>query len=124
MDEWREQYMERINSFAWQGLRMRLLKERNYTCDRCKKRTQPLQLHHKTYERLGCERDDDLAVLCIPCHEIADKERAAEGRARSADAYYDARLDGWASKKYGEDWADYDYESIKDEFEERFRYAD
>lgn len=27
-----------------------------------------LLLHHKTYERLGCERDEDLCPLCPRCH--------------------------------------------------------
>jgi hypothetical protein len=28
-----------------------------------------LEVHHKTYERLGDERDEDLEVLCARCHE-------------------------------------------------------
>lgn len=29
-----------------------------------------LEVHHRTYERLGRERDDDLIVLCRHCHEL------------------------------------------------------
>jgi 5-methylcytosine-specific restriction endonuclease McrA len=28
----------------------------------------PLEAHHRTYERIGNERQDDLIVLCSPCH--------------------------------------------------------
>lgn len=31
--------------------------------------TRALQVHHKTYERLGEERDADLEVLCETCHK-------------------------------------------------------
>jgi hypothetical protein len=63
-----------------------------------------LELHHKTYERLGRELISDLEVLCKGCHEQADKERALEGQRRSAAAQYHAALDTYATKKYGEDW--------------------
>jgi len=37
--------------------------------------------------------------------------------AASQQAYEDAAFDGWASKVYGEDWADYyDYDVLYDEF--------
>jgi 5-methylcytosine-specific restriction endonuclease McrA len=28
----------------------------------------PLEVHHATYERLGCERENDLIPLCRNCH--------------------------------------------------------
>lgn len=30
---------------------------------------QSLEVHHKTYERLGAERDEDLAAICWTCHD-------------------------------------------------------
>lgn len=76
-----------------------------------------LHLHHKTYERLGCERDDDVELLCTNCHADADKERAKSSQERSEVALYSARLDGWATKKYGEDWeAAGDPQQIEEEF--------
>jgi hypothetical protein len=41
-----------------------------------------LEVHHRTYERLGDERDEDLEVLCTRCHEqhhIAALEEAGLG---------------------------------------------
>jgi hypothetical protein len=33
-------------------------------------------VHHKTYERLGREWDQDLAVLCVACHEAKHQTEA------------------------------------------------
>jgi 5-methylcytosine-specific restriction endonuclease McrA len=30
--------------------------------------TELLQVHHRTYDRRGCERPADVIVLCDPCH--------------------------------------------------------
>src|SRR4051812_24840716 len=38
-----------------------------HVCARCPQ-TNSLQLHHKTYERLGRELDADLELLCKRCH--------------------------------------------------------
>ncbi len=98
---------------------MRLLAERGHCCERCKANTPRLSLHHKTYDRLGRERDSDLELLCEACHEQADAERAAFGRAKAENALYDARLEGWASRRYGEDWAErQDPDAIAEEFDE------
>ena len=111
---WREKYLEVLNSKRWQELRKRLISER-FGCERCGQIMGTLQLHHKTYERLGCELDEDLELLCLGCHPIADSERAAIGRRKSQNS----RLDSWASKKYGDDWGDsQDQERVSDEFEE------
>lgn len=31
-----------------------------------------LDAHHKTYQRMGCERPGDIIVFCRPCHEMAE----------------------------------------------------
>ena len=98
---------------------MRLLSERGRRCERCKRRVWPLALHHKTYDRLGCEADEDLELLCDSCHEEADIEREEIGKMRSEDALYSARLDGWATVKYGVDWYELmDPNHVADEFDE------
>lgn len=114
---WREQYEGVINSFRWRALRRRLIAERGCKCERCKTERQyhELELHHLTYVRLGNEKDEDLLILCPSCHADADRER----NAATAVRHWNARLDGWASKKYGDDWAECgDAESICEEFEQ------
>jgi len=100
-------------------MRVRLFKARGYLCERCKAPGCPLELHHKTYTNLGYERDEDLEVVCHDCHKEADLEREKLGRLNAVSALYEARLDGWASKKYGEEWeqrddADYIAEKFDD----------
>lgn len=61
-------------------------------------------MHHLTYDHVGNERLDDLIVLCFPCHRIADAERDDETEERRNDAYYEARLNGFAIRRYGDGW--------------------
>jgi 5-methylcytosine-specific restriction endonuclease McrA len=83
-ERWRKQYKRHIRSKAWRATKARLLHERGGRCARCG-RPPPLSLHHKTYERLGRERDDDLELVCTACHPIADMQRAAYNRARAVE---------------------------------------
>lgn len=110
-----------LASDRWARFRERLLCARGRRCERCQvSQTQrDLELHHLTYERLGCERDDDVQVLCVVCHVTADREREAAQQAAAAERLYAARVDGWASKRYGEDWDESrSYDEVADAFED------
>jgi 5-methylcytosine-specific restriction endonuclease McrA len=115
---WRERYEQRIRSSQWKNMKRDLIRMRGDRCERCHLNV-TLELHHKTYDRLGHEHLSDLELLCPRCHSIADAERAAAGRRRSATALHDAGLATFAEKKYGEDWeSDRDYESVSEEYEQ------
>jgi hypothetical protein len=117
-NEWRLRYESYIRSAKWRNMRTDMLRLRGNRCERCGDQYS-LQLHHKTYERLGRELIADLEVLCTKCHEIADRERAEQGAIRSANARYDAGLWTYATKKYGDDWAAYrDPSDVEEEFDE------
>jgi hypothetical protein len=117
--EWRIRYERRIKSVPWKNMRRDFMRLRGPKCERCERTTTDLALHHKTYERLGRESPSDVELLCPNCHTRADAERAARGQERSSAALYTARLNGWASKKYGEDWEDRaDTDEIADEFDQ------
>jgi 5-methylcytosine-specific restriction endonuclease McrA len=110
------EYKAVIISKRWRALRKRLLPKDN-RCAHCGKCGYDLQLHHKTYERLGQELDSDVEFLCPICHGKADSKREKEGQLRSTAALYNARLNGWATKVYGEDWeSHHDAENIEAEF--------
>jgi len=81
-ERWRKRYKRHIGSKQWRATKQRLLLERGGCCERCG-REPPLMLHHKTYERLGRERDEDLELVCDACHPIADAQRAVQSRARA-----------------------------------------
>lgn len=60
-------YHDYLRSDRWRAIRARKLAESVRRCEKCNS-TQQLQVHHKTYVRLGRERMSDLQVLCDTCH--------------------------------------------------------
>jgi len=121
MTELQIKHREYLVSPDWRRRRKAFLLPGSNQCERCKRWRQGrgIHLHHKHYHTLGRESREDVEILCTDCHEIADRERAAEGRARGAAALWDARLDGWASKVHGDDWAQHgDAHEIEEDFED------
>lgn len=60
-------YSEYLKSEHWQNLRRRMLKRASFRCQLCNTQGR-LNVHHRTYERRGCEEYSDLIVLCENCH--------------------------------------------------------
>lgn len=60
-------YSDYLLTEHWQEIRQRALKNASYRCQLCNDDGQ-LDVHHRTYERRGCERLEDLTVLCRNCH--------------------------------------------------------
>jgi hypothetical protein len=79
----RDFYLAYLNSSSWRATRNRALQLADYRCERCDSK-RDLQVHHKTYERLGAEWDSDLEVVCANCHEHEHVEQMAQ----SDDAIY------------------------------------
>jgi hypothetical protein len=73
-----ETYRTYIQSPEWAERRQRALSRAGARCERCKAFGVRLEVHHLTYTNLGHEPDEDLQVLCLPCHKIGDQERAAQ----------------------------------------------
>jgi hypothetical protein len=74
-------YHDYLQSDGWKARVQQMLAKADYQCTgkvyhpqhvavRCNN-THRLQVHHRTYERLGQEREDDLQVLCERCHLLA-----------------------------------------------------
>ena len=61
-------YADYLQTVWWQTRRDRALRQGGWRCARCDNKRE-LQVHHKTYANKGCERDEDLEVICRPCHE-------------------------------------------------------
>lgn len=70
-------YVTYIHSAEWQVVRKKTL-ERNPRCALCnrpkivqqKKKLVVLHVHHRTYENLAREHDEDLTTLCEQCHKL------------------------------------------------------
>lgn len=54
-------------------------------------------VHHCSYERLGEELDNDLILLCAPCHNLVHFPGSHAAR-HWASVNADARLDEWAPR--------------------------
>lgn len=115
-------YERYIKSPEWKVLRDKIINSAKfkgeYHCQACGHPTpkNKLEVHHRHYKTLMREKSIDLMALCPSCHEKEDKRRAKQSEENRYKALNDARLDGWASAVYGEDWAgsqDEDYVAAK-----------
>jgi hypothetical protein len=60
-------YAEYLKTDHWKRLRKTALIKAEFRCQLCNKATE-LHVHHRTYERLGEEKDSDIIALCADCH--------------------------------------------------------
>jgi 5-methylcytosine-specific restriction endonuclease McrA len=72
-------YADYLESAAWLALRERAIERDGRRCRLCNGQRE-LQVHHRTYERIGHERLDDLTTLCRRCHKRYHAEPAAPKR--------------------------------------------
>lgn len=66
-------YQKYLNSAHWLSKRREALIRANYECQICESQID-LQVHHKKYNNLGNEQDDDLIVVCEVCHTKHHRE--------------------------------------------------
>ena len=65
-------YSDYLKSTHWHKIKTEFLSSRIKQCAICKEKRR-LVVHHKSYETLGCERDEDLVILCRGHHEELHK---------------------------------------------------
>jgi hypothetical protein len=92
-------YCEYIRSDAWRRSKARLgeLAAAEYRCRLCNAEPTegyPLEVHHRTYERLGCELLADLTALCRECHKMVTSSLRARRYAMTAPIRADISLAG------------------------------
>lgn len=61
-------YLSYLRSPAWFERRRKHLAKHGAHCKACGT-LDKIHLHHKTYDRLGQEKDADLVALCERCHK-------------------------------------------------------
>jgi hypothetical protein len=64
----REKYHAYLQTPEWAEKRQAALEDAGQRCQLCNSPS-ALNVHHRTYERVGRERLGDLTVLCRRCHE-------------------------------------------------------
>ena len=68
------EYLDYLQSPHWRAFRLTVLKWWDYRCCWCN-RQDDIDVHHRTYERLGRELLQDCICLCRTCHKSADRCR-------------------------------------------------
>jgi len=66
-------YSEYLKSARWKRFKLRYFKSRRKVCS-CGS-TSSIQLHHKTYVRLGREKFSDVKRMCYKCHKKYHKNK-------------------------------------------------
>ena len=65
-------YSDYLKSAHWHKVKTKFLSSQIKQCAICKEKSR-LVVHHKSYETLGCEREEDLVILCRNHHEELHK---------------------------------------------------
>ena len=120
-EEWQKTYQAYQQSTVWAEKRKQILSRANGRCESCGViviTNSMLDVHHLAYDRVGGdERMDDLKALCYSCHKKADRQRDEQTDERRKNNYYQSRLNGFASRKYGDGWSyDHDEQEVEIEF--------
>jgi 5-methylcytosine-specific restriction endonuclease McrA len=119
--EWQKTYQEYQQSSVWAEKRKQILSRANGRCESCGAivvTDSLLDIHHLTYDRVGGNESlDDLKALCYVCHQKADRKRTDLSDQRRKSNYYQSRLNGFGSSKYGDGWSyDHDEREVEIEF--------
>ena len=69
-------YKDYLQTEEWNDTRKHHLKKAGYKCQLCNQGNTKLHVHHRTYERRGNERYNDLIVLCEKCHGLFHGKQA------------------------------------------------
>src|SRR5260370_41061946 len=77
-------YTECLTSQEWTTTRAVKLKDADYRCQLCNS-TEGLQVHHRDYSRLGCEKMGDLLVLCRDCHKLFHERRTLRSEEHTSE---------------------------------------
>jgi hypothetical protein len=79
-------YTDYLRTPEWRRTRAAALLRAGYCCSLDITHTGDLDVHHRTYERLGAELTSDLAVLCRSCHQLHHKAYGRPKREQSTGA--------------------------------------
>lgn len=82
-------YKEYLSSITWKKIKKKVINRASGCCEGCGN-SEPLEVHHLTYERVGMELMTDLSALCRNCH------LKAHGKAVKSD--WNLYLNGEANK--------------------------
>lgn len=103
----KEQYQEYLKSDKWKLTKEFRKQIDSYKCTKCGE-GENLEVHHKTYIRVGNENIHDLITLCRDCHELVHGQEYFDNYCKvlyKSDEYkkhlklkrnYDIETKGWS----------------------------
>jgi 5-methylcytosine-specific restriction endonuclease McrA len=71
------EYQKYLKSDHWKMISEEARRLAGYRCQVCNSK-HVLNVHHRTYERLGYELQSDLTVLCDDCHSLFSNRHDAQ----------------------------------------------
>jgi hypothetical protein len=72
-------YQDYLKTAHWECKRWAAVEQAKHRCSLCNADGE-LHVHHRTYERRGEEREDDLVCLCASCHKMFHQNSKADGQ--------------------------------------------
>lgn len=70
-------YEEYLKTRHWALFRRMIADKRGWVCEKCGKKIDnawDYNIHHKTYKRVGNEKESDVMFLCPDCHKALHKK--------------------------------------------------
>ena len=67
-------YREYLKTTHWANIRENCKKRHGEKCAVCNS-PENIEVHHRTYENLGCEKPSDVIPLCDSCHDLFHKSK-------------------------------------------------
>ncbi len=83
-----DEYADYLASPKWKAYAERIKEWWEYRCAICDTDGH-LEVHHRTYERLGNETTNDCIPLCKRCHKVADNRRQQEAQKGNGQMIFD-----------------------------------
>ena len=74
-----KRYAEYLKSSHWSLFKFNIIAARGMKCERCNS-LKDIDLHHRTYRRIGTELPEDVELLCRVCHNREHLVSSAERR--------------------------------------------
>jgi hypothetical protein len=90
-----------MDSPKWKKKRKVAIDRSRGYCENCGAKSR-LEVHHVTYDRFGQEDPNDLLAVCVPCHQVMDRDRQFENKWFK----WIKRVSAFMCKVYGPDWND------------------
>lgn len=72
-----EEYKQYLKSSEWKEKRKQFIEGVGSECERCGSKKN-LQIHHKNYDNVFDETEDDVEVLCKNCHAQEELEKGKD----------------------------------------------